>query len=161
MTDDASPAYNRNRYQSSLLQSTDSDIRYGSLSAKAVASGPLSTTTPVPSEISSKANYFKSAHAETRFSSGVSHSSAMGFYGKELSSIDITLRNLQGKFDGLLSDHVAVVRMASHLSILMIAGTLLIFSQMEMPKLELSLANLSNNIANATLAQIQLEERKS
>ncbi|MFN8442499.1 MAG: M23 family metallopeptidase [Caldilineaceae bacterium] len=78
-----------------------------------------------------------------------------GLFGAEIPAVGTTLEDVKGKVDALLSDHVAVVRMASHLSVLMIAGALLVFSQLELPKLDISLSSLSNNITGATLAQAE------
>ena len=155
MTDDANLAYNRNRYQSSILPSAESDLRYGSLSSKAVASGQFSSNTPSQPDHSPKANRFVTSPTESRYSSVAERATPMGLYGTDIPSIELTLQNVQEKVNALLSDHVAVVRLASHLSVLMIAGALLVFSQFDLPELNISLASLSNDITSATLAQAE------
>ena len=114
MTDDANLAYNRNRYQSSILPSAESDLRYGSLSSKAVASGQFSSNTPSQPDHSPKANRFVTSPTESRYSSVAERATPMGLYGTDIPSIELTLQNVQEKVNALLSDHVAVVRLASH-----------------------------------------------
>ena len=155
MADDAHKAYSRNRYQSSLLPAADSEIQYGSLSSKAVTSNSFSAAPSLKAEYASKSNYLTAGGGDGGFPNVMRQTGPGSVFGADSPPVSDPLQDVKGKVDALLSDHVAVVRMASHLSVLMIAGALLVFSQLKLPNLDISLSSLSNNITSATLSQAE------
>lgn len=155
MTDDAQLAYNRNRYQSTLLPTVEGEGRYGSISNKTGSSGTHLVPSPTSSDRSPTKSHLSRINAESFYSNVSNRAGTVGFPGVDHSSIDTNIDDLKQRVNALLSDHVAIVRLASHLSVLLIAGALLVISQFDMPKLDISLSSLSNNITNATLAQVE------
>ncbi len=157
MSEDANLAYNGNRYRSTLLDPKEARVDYSSLVSRPATSGryhppasPTVSTSATPS--------YAVPLAQPNLSQGTSIPVLETVHESGEFAIESAVSTLKGQFENLLSDHVAVVRLASHLSVLAVAGLILVFSQIELPQLDVSLRSLSSNIADATIGRVQATE---